>query len=214
MDSISLANALPSIFASEKIPYSGIWKTDVAFRRGNFYLVEATSGAGKSSMCAYIYGSRIDYTGEILFNSQNIRNFSMDKWQSLRRNNLAYLPQDLDLFPELTALENVQIKNCLTDAVESERILEWFHLLGIDNRTDTPVALMSVGQRQRVAIVRALCQPFDFLLLDEPVSHLDAENNRIAADIITCEARRRGASVISTSVGNHLMLNYDATIKL
>ena len=56
--------------------------------------------------------------------------------------------------------------------------------------------------------------PFDFILLDEPVSHLDAANNRIAADIIDEEAARQGAGVISTSVGNPLLLHSAISIKL
>ena len=71
-----------------------------------------------------------------------------------------------------------------------------------------------MGQQQRLAIVRALCQPFDFILLDEPVSHLDAENNAIAAEIIAEEASRQGAGIISTSVGNHLMLDYQKRMHL
>ena len=66
---------------------------------------------------------------------------------------------------------------------------------------------LSIGQMQRVAVVRAVCQPFDFIFLDEPVSHLDARNNKIVADIITEAADSQGAGIVSTSVGNHLMLD-------
>ena len=86
--------------------------------------------------------------------------------------------------------------------------------LGILFRRDYPAGRMSIGQQQRLAIIRALCQPFDFILLDEPVSHLDEENNRIAAEIIAEEARRQGAGIISTSVGNHLLLDYNKRMHL
>ena len=79
---------------------------------------------------------------------------------------------------------------------------------------DYPVGKMSVGQQQRVGIIRALCQPFDFILLDEPVSHLDSRNNLIAARIIAEEADRQGAGIISTSVGNPLLLEDALTLKL
>lgn len=90
----------------------------------------------------------------------------------------------------------------------------WFEQLGIASRRDYPAARLSIGQQQRVAIIRAICQPFDFMLLDEPVSHLDAANNRIAADLITEEAARQGAAIISTSVGNHIDLNYTHRLHL
>ena len=90
----------------------------------------------------------------------------------------------------------------------------WMERLGIASRRDYPAGRMSIGQQQRVAIIRSVCQPFDFLLLDEPVSHLDEENNRIAAALIAEEAERQGAGIISTSVGNHLLLDYNHRLRL
>ena len=205
---------LPRVFLSESIPLSDVWRSQLTFRRGSFYRVEAVSGGGKSSMCAYIYGARDDYEGTLRFDDTDARGLSIAQWQQLRRRNLAYLPQELSLFPELTALENIRLKNDLTGHVPTDKIEEWLHELGIDSRRDYPVGRMSIGQQQRVAIIRSLCQPFDFILLDEPVSHLDEENNRRAARIIAGEARRQGAGIISTSVGNHLLLDESLTLKL
>ncbi len=203
---ITLRDALPKVFAREDVKGSQVWLSDLRFERGGRYLIEAESGAGKSSLCAYIYGNRTDYSGEIFFDKENIRNFSVERWQHLRRSSLAYLPQELSLFPELTALQNIQLKNRLTGHVSDRQIDEWFERLGIAFRRDTSVGRMSIGQQQRVAIIRSLCQPFDFIFLDEPVSHLDETNNHLAAAIITEEAERQGAAVISTSVGNPLAL--------
>ena len=205
---------LPRVFLSESIPLSDVWRSELTFRRGSFYRVEAASGGGKSSMCAYIYGARDDYEGTLRFDGTDARGLSIAQWQQLRRCSLTYLPQELSLFPELTALENIRLKNDLTGHVAPAKIEEWLHELGIDSRRDYPVGRMSIGQQQRVAIIRALCQPFDFILLDEPVSHLDEENNRRAARIIAGEARRQGAGIISTSVGNHLLLDESLTLKL
>lgn len=62
--------------------------------------------------------------------------------------------------------------------------------------------------------MRALCQPFDFLLLDEPVSHLDMRNNSIVADVIAGEAAVQGAGIIATSVGYNINLDFDRTLRL
>lgn len=215
ISTISLSGMLPKVFAGEAIPRSDVWNARLEFRRGSFYLVEAESGAGKSSMCSYIYGARDDYDGSLSFeftsegNSRNAdaRSLSISDWQRLRRNNLAYLPQELSLFPELSAMQNVMLKNSLTGWKSAGEIEAWMEKLGIIDRKDFPVGKMSVGQQQRVAIIRALCQPFDFLLLDEPVSHLDETNNRTAAAIIMEEARSQNAAIISTSVGNPLLLS-------
>ena len=98
--------------------------------------------------------------------------------------------------------------------MQEERIAGWLKELGIDSRADYPVGRMSIGQQQRVAIIRSICQPFDFIVLDEPVSHLDEENNRIAARMVMREADRQGAGIITTSVGNRLLLDSLKTIKL
>lgn len=205
---------LPRVFVSESIPFSEVWRGEVTFERGGRYRVEAASGGGKSSMCSYIYGARTDYEGSLYFNDTDVSGFTMEQWQEFRRLNIAYLYQDLSLFPELTAWENIALKNNLTGHVERGRIEEWLHRLGIDSRRDYPVGKMSIGQQQRVGIIRSLCQPFDFLLLDEPVSHLDERNNLIAADIIEEEASRQGGAIIATSVGNHLLLEDVVTLKL
>lgn len=211
---IILDNMLPRVFINEKIPASQVWNSHLDFKRGNHYQVEAASGAGKSSLCAYIFGSRIDYRGSLLFNDTDVRNLSIAQWQEIRRKNLAYLPQELSLFPELTAWENIQLKNRLTGYADDAKIERWLERIGISARRDYPVGKMSIGQQQRVAIIRSICQPFDFILLDEPVSHLDAENNRIATEIIQEEAARNGAGIISTSVGNPLLLSDPVILSL
>lgn len=214
MNTITLDNTLPRVFASETIPHSEVWKSQISFSRGNLYLVEAASGGGKSSLCAYIFGARTDYDGRIIFDTTDISTLSIDDWLELRRRHIAYLPQELSLFPELTAWENIQLKNRLTGYASDKMLNRWFEQLGIAARRDYPAARLSIGQQQRVAIIRTICQPFDFMLLDEPVSHLDAANNRIAADLITEEAARQGAAIISTSVGNHIDLNYTHRLHL
>lgn len=214
IETIRLEGMLPRVFVSESIPASDVWRANPTFRRGRHYLVEAASGGGKSSMCAYIFGSRTDYEGRLLFDDTDASTLTIADWQRLRRRNLAYLPQDLALFPELTAYQNIELKNSLTGYAEKGRIEEWLHELGIDARRDYPVGKMSIGQQQRVGIIRAICQPFDFILLDEPVSHLDEANNRKASEMIMGEAARQGAAIISTSVGNPLMIDDYTVMKL
>ncbi len=214
IDTIELKEALPQVFRDDPAPESQIWLTDVVFSRPDLYMVAAESGKGKSSMCSYIYGNRNDYMGQILFNGEDIRDYDIMRWSEIRRSHLALLPQELRLFPELTAMDNIRLKNRLTDFKTEEEILTMLDMLGIKHKANQLAAYLSVGQQQRVAIVRTLCQPFDFIMLDEPVSHLDMGNNQIAADLIVAEARRQNAGVITTSVGNHLALVDPIVLKL
>ncbi len=215
---IEINNVLPHVFAQSKneevIKRSQVWLQKIKFSCPDFCLIEAESGTGKSSLCSFLYGKRNDYSGEILFEGENINTFTITHWCELRIRSLALLPQEMCLFPELTALENVQIKNQLTDYKTESEIFEMFSRLEIPEKLNQPASQLSIGQQQRVAIIRALCQPFDFLILDEPVSHLDARNNDIVSSLIVDEVRRQGAGVIATSVGNKINLPFDAQISL
>lgn len=214
MNSISLNNTLPNVFLQRTDIQSDIWRQQVSLEKGQTYLVEASSGTGKSSLCSFIIGYRKDYDGKILFDGKDSREFSTKDWTELRQRHISMLFQELRLFPELTAMENVEIKNSLTGFKGRKEIEGWFEALGIADKVDAPVRLMSFGQQQRVAMIRALVQPFDFLLADEPISHLDETNSQVMADIMMEEAHRQGAGIVITSIGKHMDLPYDKILKL
>lgn len=214
MNKIQLIDTVPNVFQGSASLMSDIWAKEVTFEKGKLYLVEANSGTGKSSLCSYVYGYRHDYQGTILFDEENVRSYTIKQWNRIRKKHFALLWQELRLFPELTALENVQIKNCLTRFQKKKQILEWFDMLGITEKLNAKVECLSYGQQQRVALVRALCQPFDFLLLDEPVSHLDDSNSEIMERVVMAEVKRQGAGVIATSIGKRIELPYDQVFNL
>ena len=214
MNRIILQNTLLEVFAGKDCINSDVWHKNVQLERGNFYLIEAASGTGKSSLCSYIYGYRNDYQGIICFDDNNIRSLSVKDWVDIRKRSLSMLFQDLRLFTELTALENVQLKNSLTGFKKKKEIKDLFFELGIGDKMNVPVGKMSFGQQQRVALIRSLCQPFDFLFMDEPISHLDEVNAKNMARIITEEAARQGAGVVVTSIGKHLELDYTKKMML
>lgn len=212
INTITLRRLLPQVFrGSENEPpvcHSEVWMRDeVTFGRPDTYIIEAESGTGKSSLCSFIYGARTDYDGELLFDGEPVRGYGIGRWCALRREALAYLPQEMRLFPELTVMDNIMVKNRLTSHYTEAEILALLDRLELRHKADSPASQLSIGQQQRVAIIRALCQPFDFLLVDEPVSHLDARNNAAVAALIAEEAAARSAAIIATSVGNKLSLS-------
>ena len=210
MEQIRFENVLPQVFATRDDLVSEIWRKDICFQKGNSYLVEAESGKGKSTFCSYILGYRNDYTGRVLFDNNDTRCFSIAEWTDIRK----HLFQELRLFPELTAMENVEIKNCLTNWKTRKEIEEWFERLGIADKMNAKIGRMSFGQQQRVALIRSLVQPFDFILADEPVSHLDERNSQVLGEILMEESVRQGAGVIVTSIGKHVEIDYTSIVKL
>lgn len=214
MNSIHFKYVIPQVFASREQQDSEIWQQDVVFEKDRVYLVEADSGKGKSTFCSYIQGYRNDFSGQLLFDDVDVRSLKVNDWVAIRERHISLLFQELRLFPELTAMENVEIKNKLTGFKSRAQIDEWFDMLGISDKRDAKVGRMSFGQQQRVAMIRALVQPFDFILADEPISHLDDSNSDIMGKILMEEAKMQGAGVIITSIGKHMNLDYDKIIKL
>ncbi len=214
MSTIRLNNVIPEIFAHNTDVNSDVWRKEISLEQGKKYLIEAASGTGKSSLCSYIYGLRSDYQGQILFDGQDVSKFSINKWCDIRQSTISILFQDLRLFGELTAMENVQIKHRLHKLHNNKVIKGWFDQLGIADKMDTRIDHMSYGQQQRVALIRSLCQPFEFLILDEPISHLDDYNSDVMRDILQCEVERQGAGLIITSIGKHMNIEYDKILSL
>ena len=214
MQRIILDRILPAVFADAPVGESQIWQQNVVLEKGRTHLLEAHSGKGKSTLLSYMMGYRDDYQGAIRFDERDARTLGREQWTAIRSCELGIMFQELRLFGELTARENIDLKNRLTGYATDRKINELFDCLGIADKRDTPIRKMSFGQQQRVALIRALVQPFDFLLLDEPISHLDASNAEVMAQIVKEEARTRGAGVIATSIGNTLPLDYNTILKL
>ena len=214
MNSIELKNTLPEVFAGRDSIESEIWHQTVTLNKGEKYLIVAASGTGKSSFCSFIYGYRNDYQGLICFDGVNIRSWSIKQWTEIRKQSISMLFQELRLFSELTAMENIQIKNSLTNYKSKKEIEALFEALGIGDKKNALLKKMSFGQQQRVAFIRSLCQPSDFIFLDEPISHLDSENAKIISSILTEESDKSGSGIIVTSIGKHLELNYNKTFAL
>jgi ABC-type lipoprotein export system ATPase subunit len=189
--------------------HSNVFNTEGVFQKGKKYLVTAPSGKGKSTFLHLIYGLRNDYEGDIFFKETNIKQHTPDTWADLRQKQIAIVFQDLRLFLNMTGLENIKIKQDLTETPSVLEVEKWVERLGLAKVIHQKCETMSYGQRQRVAIIRALCQPFDFLFLDEPFSHLDTENIKIASDLILERCKLYDAGLIMVSLGDTYFFDYD-----
>lgn len=193
---------------------SGVYSTACIFEKGKNYLINAASGKGKSTLLHIIYGIRNDYDGTVLLDGRDIRQFGLNDWAACRQHKLSMVFQDLRLFPQLTGLENIQLKNGQTHCASEAEIQDWAARLGMTPYLKQTAATLSYGQRQRIAILRALCQPFDFLLLDEPFSHLDEENTRLASALISEACEMRQAGLVLVSLGEEYFFSYHKKIDL
>ena len=212
---IELKNIKPFPLIENGIsPTSEVFDTEGVFQKGKKYLVKAPSGKGKSTLLHLIYGLRNDYEGTLKKDHKDLKNFNYDDWATIRQKKIAIVFQDLRLFLNLTALENILLKRDLTDTPSVNEAKNMAEQLGITAQLNQKCETLSYGQRQRVAIIRALCQPFDILLLDEPFSNLDVDNIKIATDLIEKACERNNAGLVLVSLGDEYYFNYDKILVL
>jgi putative ABC transport system ATP-binding protein len=193
---IALQKICPVFFNPESVAGSEVWNQPVIFNQGEHVHIIAPSGSGKTSLIHFLYGMRKDYHGEILCNKENIRLFDSEKTARYRQQHVSIVFQDLRLFTAQTVLQNLEIKRLLSPYHPENKITEMAKRLGIESKLHKECSTCSYGEQQRIVIIRALLQPFDFLLLDEPFSHLDEANRLKAMELIEEEAAVRNAAII------------------
>jgi len=207
---VRVQNIKPKYMSELEVSGSDIYlQNEIIFQKGKKYLLKANSGHGKSSILNFIYDCNKNYTGKIIFEGNED-----DSIISVRRKKLSYVFQDFKLFPKLTLWENIKIKNNLTNFKTDDHILMIIDKLGLSEKKDQLVETLSLGQKQRVSIIRSLCQPFDLLLLDEPFSHLDERNIEILTTIIDKELEDQNAGFIMTTLNNEYLFKYDKILNL
>ncbi len=193
---IELQKILPAFFNRESVSSSELWNQPVVLNKGEHVHIIAPSGSGKTSLIHFLYGLRKDYTGDILYQKENIRHFDAEKFAVYRQHHISIVFQDLRLFTEQTVIQNLEIKRLLSPFHSENKIIEMAKRLGIESKLHKQCSTCSYGEQQRIVIIRALLQPFDFLLLDEPFSHLDEANRAKAMELIEEEAAARKAAII------------------
>jgi ABC-type lipoprotein export system ATPase subunit len=193
---------------------SGLWNKTVSLSTPDYISVQAPSGTGKTTLIHCLYGVRTDYTGNILWQGKNLRQFSSEELALLRAKELSIIFQDLRLFPELSAWENLMIKKNLSAGIEEKEIEEWMIRLGIGAKKNATAKTLSYGEQQRLTIIRALIQPFSFLLMDEPFSHLDRNNTQLARELIFEIVQRNKAGLVLADLDQNSFFPYSKTFSL
>jgi ABC-type lipoprotein export system ATPase subunit len=193
---LEIHQLLPVYFDESRKNLSEIWGKDLLFKKGEYIKIVAPSGSGKTSFIHFVYGMRNDYAGTILYKGKTISNYSPEDMATCRKNDMSIIFQDMRLFPQQTVGENIEIKRQLNPFHPREKIGEMAERLGIGGKLEYKCSTCSYGEQQRASIIRSLMQPFDFLLLDEPFSHLDEDNSQKAMQLILEESGQRGAAII------------------
>jgi ABC-type lipoprotein export system ATPase subunit len=211
---IILNKVMPKPLASINHASDSIWGNFIELKAGSHILLNASSGKGKSTFTMTTLGLRKDYSGSIHYNEENIHDFSNEQWTEIRQSKISVVFQDLQLFPNLTVAENLLLKNELKKVYTEGELKKQLQALEIEDKWTQKCGLLSMGQQQRVAIIRALSQPFEWLLLDEPFSHLDEENTQKCLHLIKQRCMEQNAGFVLTTLGDKHGYDYNYELKL
>jgi putative ABC transport system ATP-binding protein len=188
---------------------SDIWNTDISFPEEAWVKIVAPSGTGKTTLMNILYKVRYDYEGTITWNNQDLKKIGGDELAEMRQQNVSVIFQDLRLFENLTARENIELNRVLQKPFCEVGIIDKMAAsLGITHILDQRAGVCSYGEQQRIAIIRALVQPFIWLIMDEPFSHLDNANALKAARLIASECKKRKAGFILTDLDEDSLFPY------
>lgn len=203
----------PHVFQNQDLK-SAIWNQDVEIKSGDKVLIHAISGTGKTSLIHYLLGLRQDYTGAIYIDNQELSRIEIEAFTQIRRIDISTVFQDLQLFENLSVKENILLLPEFAKGYDIEDAKEMLDVLDINDKWDQTVKTLSFGQKQRVAIIRALMKPFRFLICDEPFSHLDHQNSIKCTALIEKRPKEENAGLILLALERECTFENIKTLEL
>ena len=179
MEVLKLQN-ISKYYASQTAVVMGLSNVSLSFSEGEFVAVTGENGSGKSTM-ANVIGGMLPYEGgELYVMGQPTSHYNAADWERYRRDLISFISQDYGILPGNTVSENVESALILSGCSESlagDRTREILKQVELSEYAGRRAAKLSSGQKQRLAIARALAKPSRILIADEPTGNLDRENS-------------------------------------
>jgi ABC-type lipoprotein export system ATPase subunit len=172
---------------------------DAVFEAGRLVAVTGPSGSGKTTLLHLLAGLTPPTRGEVLVLGTSITALSRGARAELRRRHVALVAQQLGLIPFLSARDNVALALALrsqADGAADERAEQALAAVGLAERTLQRVGRLSAGERQRVAVARAVVSGAKLILADEPTARLDESNSIAIALLLANLAATHGVAII------------------
>ncbi len=179
-------------------------------RRGEFLAIMGPSGSGKSTLL-HVLGMLDDPTsGKFFFDGKDVSSYTRDQLAALRNNKLGFVFQAFNLLPRTSVLENTKLPLVYSDVPEHEwdsRARSVVEAVGLGHRMEHQPSELSGGEKQRLAIARALVNNPDVIFADEPTGNLDSKSGKNVMSIIQRLNEEEGRTIIlithETSTAEH-----------
>ena len=176
-------------------------RLDLDVDEGEFFVIVGASGSGKTTLLRCVAGLETPNGGEIRIADRTVFGDDPPVWVPPQDRNFGMVFQSYAVWPHLTVFDNVALP--LREGAQKiprqqvdDRVRNALHMVQLDEQTDRPSTLLSGGQQQRVALARAIAVNPRVLLMDEPLSNLDARLREDVRGRIRDLAKQLGATVL------------------
>uniref|UniRef100_B8HSP6 ABC transporter related n=1 Tax=Cyanothece sp. (strain PCC 7425 / ATCC 29141) TaxID=395961 RepID=B8HSP6_CYAP4 len=172
---------------------------NLSIPKGMIQFLMGPSGSGKTTLLSVVGGLLTPTAGKVYLLGEEINSFTSSQLARFRLHNIGFVFQDFNLFPELTAVKNVEVAlNLLGISGKTARsqALQLLERVGLLDQAKLKPRQLSGGQQQRVAIARALAGQPQLIMADEPTATLDSHSGRNVMDILSTLAREQGCTVL------------------
>ncbi len=187
----------------------------VEFRKGESVLILGPSGSGKTTLLSMIGGLLRPTSGKIFLHGKEFSSLSESRLSPYRLQYFGFIFQEFNLLSNLTALENVELvihMGGLKRELMEEKAKSLLELAGLRKRQNHFPSELSGGEKQRVAIMRALANNPPIVLADEPTGNLDSEVGNIIVQILSGIACRENRTVVIVSHDERIKAVIDRTL--
>ena len=206
---------LEKSFVSGVVQVHVLQGLSVSLQPGELSLISGPSGCGKSTLLSLMSGLQKPDGGRAMALGQDLAKMSIGALEKFRLRHTGFVFQGFNLFPALTALEQVQLPLGYMGLKNSEtlrRAKDALDEVGLSHRSHMRPAQLSGGEKQRVAIARAIAKQPQLLFADEPTSALDAESGQRVIDLLHRAARSHGTTVLCVSHDPRLVRHADRVL--
>jgi putative ABC transport system ATP-binding protein len=190
---------------------------DISFSvgAGEFLVVEGASGSGKTTLLTLLSGLDRPTSGSVWMGKTDITNLKEDDLAPLRNSILGFVFQSFHLVPSLNALENVMLPAELRgDAEALAKAEALMGRVGLEQRQFSYPHQLSGGEKQRVALCRALVNKPEIIFADEPTGNLDSENSATILNLLLTLRKEHGATLVMVTHSPEISTMADRTIIL
>lgn len=190
---------------------------DLSIDKGEIVSIVGPSGAGKTTLLQIIGTLDRPDTGDIIIDGTNVEQLSTDKLSVFRNQHIGFVFQFHQLLPEFTAIENVMIPAYIAGKSQSaakKRAAELLEFMGLTDRASHKPNQLSGGEKQRVAVARALVNEPFVILADEPSGSLDSKNKAELHQLFFDLREKYGMTFIIVTHDEGLAQLTDRTIRL